>query len=174
MFRLSIPDTGAAFIFARFRVVLALPMLVGVATSSVLLANGIAEPDGYRISDYMAPVPATLKGATTVDAETVQMKLQSGSNVVLIDVLPLQRKPPDFPSDRLWRTPPRYNIPNSVWLPNVGYGNIEPKFEAYFIENLKKLTVGQTSAKAVDLVFYCLEDCWMSWNAAKRALEFGY
>ena len=24
------------------------------------------------------------------------------------------------------------------------------------------------------LVFYCLKDCWMSWNAAKRALDLGY
>ena len=24
------------------------------------------------------------------------------------------------------------------------------------------------------LVFYCLKDCWMSWNAAKRALAQGY
>jgi PQQ-dependent catabolism-associated CXXCW motif protein len=23
-------------------------------------------------------------------------------------------------------------------------------------------------------VFFCLKDCWMSWNAAKRALEYGY
>ena len=28
--------------------------------------------------------------------------------------------------------------------------------------------------KAVLLVFYCQEDCWMSWNAAKRALSYGY
>ncbi len=29
-------------------------------------------------------------------------------------------------------------------------------------------------ARARPLVFYCLKDCWMSWNAAKRALELGY
>jgi PQQ-dependent catabolism-associated CXXCW motif protein len=23
-------------------------------------------------------------------------------------------------------------------------------------------------------VFFCLKDCWMSWNAAKRALSLGY
>jgi PQQ-dependent catabolism-associated CXXCW motif protein len=23
-------------------------------------------------------------------------------------------------------------------------------------------------------VIYCLRDCWMSWNAAKRALAMGY
>ena len=24
------------------------------------------------------------------------------------------------------------------------------------------------------LVFYCLANCWMSWNAAKRAIALGY
>ena len=28
--------------------------------------------------------------------------------------------------------------------------------------------------KAALLVIYCLADCWMSWNAAKRALAYGY
>ncbi|MDP2740597.1 MAG: PQQ-dependent catabolism-associated CXXCW motif protein, partial [Pseudorhodobacter sp.] len=24
------------------------------------------------------------------------------------------------------------------------------------------------------VVFFCLSDCWMSWNAATRALNYGY
>jgi len=28
--------------------------------------------------------------------------------------------------------------------------------------------------KAKQLVIYCQADCWMSWNAAKRALSLGY
>ena len=28
--------------------------------------------------------------------------------------------------------------------------------------------------KRKPLVFYCLRNCWMSWNAAKRAVELGY
>ncbi len=24
------------------------------------------------------------------------------------------------------------------------------------------------------VLFFCLAECWMSWNAAKRALEYGY
>jgi PQQ-dependent catabolism-associated CXXCW motif protein len=26
----------------------------------------------------------------------------------------------------------------------------------------------------MQVVFYCLADCWMSWNAAKRAAAWGY
>lgn len=54
---------------------------------------------------------------------------------------------------------------------NVGYGVLAPAVEDYFKRNLEKLTGGDKS-KAV--VFYCLRDCWMSWNAAKRALTYGY
>ena len=67
--------------------------------------------------------------------------------------------------------PPRYNIPESVWLANVGFGALAPEVESYFRSNLARLTKDR---KGTSLLFYCLADCWMSWNAAKRALEFGY
>ena len=41
----------------------------------------------------------------------------------------------------------------------------------YFRTGLEKATGGD---KAKPLVFYCLRDCWMSWNAAKRAIAVGY
>ena len=28
--------------------------------------------------------------------------------------------------------------------------------------------------KAKPLLFFCLRNCWMSWNTAKRALSYGY
>ena len=43
--------------------------------------------------------------------------------------------------------------------------------EAYLRANLARLTAGDASRP---IVFYCLADCWMSWNAARRAMEWGY
>ncbi len=43
--------------------------------------------------------------------------------------------------------------------------------DKYFREGLTKATGGDPQ-KAI--VFYCLTDCWMSWNAAKRAMSYGY
>ncbi len=134
-------------------------------------SGGIEEPEGYRMDDYRTPVPATLRGATVVDAQQLHALIEREPDVVPIDVLPAMRKPPDFPPDRLWRPPPRKNLPGSVWLPNVGDGDISPVFEKYFIENLDRLTAENIHRP---LVFYCLIDCWMSWNSAKRALELGY
>jgi PQQ-dependent catabolism-associated CXXCW motif protein len=43
--------------------------------------------------------------------------------------------------------------------------------EGYFREGLATAT-GRDQARM--LVFYCLRDCWMGWNAAKRAISMGY
>jgi PQQ-dependent catabolism-associated CXXCW motif protein len=56
-------------------------------------------------------------------------------------------------------------------LPDTGYGRLAPATEDYFQRGLARAS---NSNKAALLVIYCLADCWMSWNAAKRALGFGY
>ena len=62
---------------------------------------GVTEPDGYRMENYRAPVPETLRGATVVDAFGLHALLDAARDkTVLIDVMPLHPKPPDFPSDR--------------------------------------------------------------------------
>jgi PQQ-dependent catabolism-associated CXXCW motif protein len=43
--------------------------------------------------------------------------------------------------------------------------------DAYFRQGLDKASAGDRTRM---LVFYCLRNCWMSWNAAKRALSCGY
>ena len=43
--------------------------------------------------------------------------------------------------------------------------------EDYLKAGLQRITGGDF---AKPLVIYCLRDCWMSWNAAKRILSLGY
>ncbi|MCU7930866.1 MAG: PQQ-dependent catabolism-associated CXXCW motif protein [Candidatus Thiodiazotropha sp. (ex Codakia rugifera)] len=127
--------------------------------------------DGYRITDFRSPVPDTIPFGITVTTQQVQKLLQD-DDVILIDVMPAPIKPKDRPSGLLWMPPTRYNIPGSVWLPNVGYGALSDELEAYFEVNLAKYSAGDKSRK---IVIYCQADCWMSWNAAKRAATcFGY
>ncbi len=128
-----------------------------------------AEPEGYRMEHFREAVPATLRGAIVIS--TVQAQRLRDSGTIFVDVLPRPPKPPGLPEGTIWRDRPRYNIPGSVWLPNVGFGALNPEVEAYFRDNLTRVTDGDKNA---DLVFYCLADCWMSWNAAKRALSYGY
>jgi PQQ-dependent catabolism-associated CXXCW motif protein len=128
------------------------------------------EPENYRADNYRAPVPATLAGArvlTTAAAEAI-WRAKSG---VFIDVLPRPPKPKNLPEGTVWRDAPRRNIPGSVWLPDTGYGTLPAAMDDYFQRGLARVSGGD---KAALLVIYCLADCWMSWNAAKRALAYGY
>ncbi len=128
------------------------------------------EPDGYRMEDFRAPVPATLRGARVTDTDAAHA-LWERKGAIFIDVMPHRERPPGLPEDVIWREQTRDNIPDSVWLPNVGYGALHPTVEQYFHDNLHSLTQGDLDQP---VLFYCLADCWMSWNAAKRAISYGY
>ncbi|HML15285.1 MAG TPA: PQQ-dependent catabolism-associated CXXCW motif protein [Xanthobacteraceae bacterium] len=128
------------------------------------------EPDGYRMEDYRAPTPATLAGARVVTtAEAAELWKAGGA--VFVDVMPQAPRPAGLPPGTIWRDKPRRNIPGSVWLPDTGYGALAATTEAYLREGLAQASGGDLTKL---LVFYCLKDCWMSWNAAKRALALGY
>ena len=133
-------------------------------------AQPVAEPDGYRMDDYRKPVPATLKGASVISAAKAS-ELWTAKSAIFIDVYPKAPKPDNLPAGTFWREPTHQSIETATWLPNVGYGLVPPPTEDYFKKNLEALTAGDTS-KAI--VFFCLRNCWMSWNAAKRALTYGY
>lgn len=130
----------------------------------------VPEPADYRTNDYRSPVPATLKGARVIEAEQAR-ELFKTNETVFIDVYPQAPKPPNLPKNTVWRDPVHMSIKGAHWLPNVGYGVLAPHVESYFKKHLTRLTGGD---KAQPVAFFCLKDCWMSWNAAKRAVEWGY
>ena len=150
-----------------------LAALVAAAVMSwpaVASSQTVPEPDGYREDPYRGPVPATLRGGTVVSSEEAHA-LWGGGQTAFIDVLPRPPKPKNLPKGTIWRDKPRLSIPGSLWLPNVGYGRIAEVTADYFRAGLEKATGGD---KKHGLLFFCLDQCWMSWNAAKRALEYGY
>lgn len=146
----------------------------GVAVLLFLCASGYAqsvtEPSGYRMEEYRAPVPPTLAGATVIDTKTAEA-LWRNKQAIFFDVLPQAPKPKDLPAGTVWRDKPRSDIPGSVWLANVGYGEINADTEAYFRAGLLQNGV---ASKDQPIVFYCMNNCWMSWNAGKRAISWGY
>lgn len=127
------------------------------------------EPQGFHGEPYRSPVPATLAGATVLDLAGVRAWQAQGA--VLIDVMPQVRKPANLPPGTLWRQPSHYTIPGAVWLPDTGYDRLTPQDEAAFYGALDRLTGGDRDAP---LIFFCKADCWMSWNAAKRAVLRGH
>ena len=129
-----------------------------------------AEPDGYRLEHYRAPAPRTLRGArviSTVQAEALWRQRAA----VFLDVMPHAPRPANLPPGTVWRDKPRLNIPGSIWLPDTGYGELAGSTEQYLRSGLERATGGERSKL---IVVYCLMDCWMSWNAAKRVISWGY
>src|ERR1700681_2163765 len=154
-----------------------LRVLLGLVSGLALLVAGDVrsedrppEPTEYRTKDYREPTPASLAGAgviSTVEAE----RLWQGKSAVFVDVLPRAPRPANLPPGTIWRDKPRLNIPGSIWLPDTGYGTLAAATEDYLRHGLERAS-GGNNAKL--LVIYCQADCWMSWNAAKRVLSYGY
>ncbi len=151
--------------------------LAGALLCAQLLTGGVVraddlvtEPDSYRTENYRAPVPTTLAGARVLSTQETET-IWRAKSAAFIDVLPRPPKPKNLPAGTVWRDQPRQDIPGSIWLPDTGYGVLAPATEDYLKRGLVQASGGDAGRL---LVFYCLADCWMSWNAAKRALTYGY
>ena len=154
------PAAALAFTFAALALTLAAP---------AAFAETVPEPSDYRTDAYRAPVPAAITGGRTVDTDEAYELWEAG--VPFIDVFPRAPKPANLPEGTIWREKPHTSIAGALWLPNVGYGRIADVTAAYFRRGLEGVTDGD---KAKPVVLFCREECWMSWNAARRAIEWGY
>lgn len=146
--------------------VLALLMLLGGAVAA---QAQVPEPDDYRGEPYKAPVPATLTGAEVIDAQ--QAIALHGEGVPFVDVMRRTARPEGLPEGTIWREPPHETIPGALWLWDTGYQNLAPAEQARLTQGLELASGGDRSAP---MVIFCRTDCWMSWNAARRAVEMGY
>lgn len=141
------------------------------STQSFAEEPSLFDPDtGFRMSRFRSPVTEEVPGATRISYDDV-VELVKSKNAVLLDVMAAEGGGAD-PETGRWRiVKPRQHIPGSHWLPDVGKGVLNAGLEAYFKTNLERLTGGD---KSRPLVIYCVADCWMGWNATKRAVGYGY
>lgn len=143
-------------------------LFLSVLLATAAGADTVPEPVGYRGEPYRAPVPATLSGAQVIDAaQAVALHAQGAA---FLDVMPRKIRPQGLAEGTIWNEPPHQTIPGAVWLWNTGYDRLAAAEEA-------RLRDGLTRARQHDadrpVVIFCRADCWMSWNASKRALEWG-
>ncbi|ANG62912.1 hypothetical protein A8C75_10725 [Marinobacterium aestuarii] len=122
--------------------------------------------DGYRIAQYRSPTPAAIDQAHTLDTAALQALLQQRPDTALLNVQALEWRNGVFIEQEA-----RMQIPGSYWLPNVGKGALESRWADYFRAQLATLRDKDSTRP---LVFYCRADCWMSWNATRRAASWGY
>lgn len=147
----------------------AIAIIIVLATASQADPAAPPEPADFRLADYRAPTPDTLAGATVLTTVAAEALWREGA--AFIDVMPSPPRPAGLAPGTLWRAVPRDSIPGAHWLANTGFGALAPEPAAYFAEGLAKAAKGDRTRP---LVFFCHRACWMSWNAAKRALTLGY
>jgi PQQ-dependent catabolism-associated CXXCW motif protein len=149
------------------RLALLLAVLVPLMTAQA--DPGVAEPQGYRLDNYRAPVPDTVAGAEVLHLSALRDRI-GRQNLVLIDVLPASRRPEGMRPGIPWLPLPHRSLPDSLWWPGVGRGEIPPALDARFRQRLGEIA----GVGAPLIVFFCLNDCWMGWNATKRAASYGF
>lgn len=145
--------------------------VVALMVPLVAFGDEVNEPRSYWTGPINSPTPATIAGGTVIHSAALAEMLEQDANVVLVDVSNLPKKPEGMPADVLWMPPPQEVIPGADWMPNVGLAEIDAETNSLFRDYLERETGG---GKDRPVVIYCHENCWLSWNAARRAISYGY
>ena len=100
------------------------------------------------------------------------MPCGSKQQAAFIDVLPRPPRPQGLPASTIWH--PKAAASISPTASGCRIPATAPSHPSW--RHISQLGLAQASAgdHGRMLVFYCLENCWMSWNAAKRAMALGY
>ena len=131
----------------------------------------VSEPSGYWTGPTNSPVPATLAGAKVITSAHRLHVLLDHKHPILIDVSSTPRRPDNMAPGAPWLPLPHPAIPGTVWIPGPGAGEIPAPVETFFRQQLAKATDNDPTRP---VVIYCHKSCWLSWNAAKRAVSYGY
>ncbi|MGQ2933685.1 rhodanese-like domain-containing protein [Sphingopyxis sp.] len=147
-----------------FGMALALALALPAAEASLFNA------EGYRIASYRAPIAQAPPGTHRI-APAAAASLRPDDDAVFIDVMPAQGGRRD-PRTGVWTlAEQRLSIPGAHWFPEAGRGEPEPDIARWFDRGVVRLTKGRRDRM---IVIFCLADCWMSWNAARRLASHGY
>ncbi len=146
------------------------PAAPSAAAATPAPETSVAEPRDFWLGPVNAPVPGTLSGGTVIRATQVAAMLKQ-RRAVLVDVSNSQQRPEKLAPQAVWMPPPHPVIPGSLWIAGAGAGSLDAS-----TENLYRMRLAEATSNDLDrpVVLYCHERCWLSWNAAKRAIRYGY
>ncbi len=142
-----------------------------LASSAGHASPAVPEPDGYWTGPINSAVPLTVRGGRVIhDAHELKAMLKH-QGTVIVDVSNSPRRPDNMAPGAPWMPVPHRAIPGSLWIPGAGLGEIPPATDQFFKQSLAAATSGDLTRR---VIIYCHETCWLSWNAAKRAVSYGY
>jgi PQQ-dependent catabolism-associated CXXCW motif protein len=145
-------------------------LLATLALPASSLAATVPEPQGYWLGADHGATPERISGGTVIHTAALNALIER-KQVVVIDVVVASRRPEGMATGAPWMPPPHQIIPGAAWLPELGGGALPPARDAWLRNRLAALT-GHDRDRPV--VLYCHPKCWRSWNAAKRAITYGY
>jgi PQQ-dependent catabolism-associated CXXCW motif protein len=117
----------------------------------------VAPTKAYRTDDYHAPTPREIPGGRVVTTYELSQMLTREPRPYVIDVL----------GGGVHRT-----IAGAFWMVGAGAGDMSRQEEKRFLEAMGNFAAGN---KNQPLVFFCVDSqCWLSYNAALRAIAAGY
>src|SRR5258706_929988 len=119
---------------------------------------GVAPVATLRTADLSAPTPREVPGAKTIRTGALRESLQTEPQPLLFDVL---------------GGDVHESLPGAIWLPGAGRGlSFTDSVQARLAQTLKAMTKGDRKRP---LVFFCQgPQCWLSYNAALRAVALRY
>lgn len=124
---------------------------------------------GYRAARYRAPVSHPPEGVGQI-APIALAGLRPDIDAIFVDVLPAEGGL--VQDDGHWGLVEAHStIPGARWFPEVGRSTPPQRLLSGFERRLARLTGGDKSRM---IVTFCLADCWMGWNAARRLRALGY
>ncbi len=130
----------------------------------------VAEPADFWLGPVNAPVPGTLSGGTVIRANDLAALLKQ-RRAIVVDVSSAQQRPEKLAPQAVWMPPPHPVIPGGLWIAGAGAGAIDAGIDKLYRQRLAEATAHNLDHP---VVVYCHERCWLSWNAAKRAIRYGY
>jgi PQQ-dependent catabolism-associated CXXCW motif protein len=117
----------------------------------------VAPTTELRTAGYHAPTPRTIPGGRAVRTADLKAMREGGSQPYLIDVL----------GGDAHRT-----IAGAFWLAGAGAGDMNADEARRFLDAVAKFAGGDRNRP---IVFFCADsECWLSYNAALRAIAAGY
>lgn len=159
----------AGFSYARAMNRIAFPAAV-LALSVIWFAGtagaqGVADPGAnvmpsaaLRLSEYSAPTPLVIPGARAIDTPELRERIAGERPPLLFDTAGGSGHD---------------SIPGAVWLPGAGLGTGFDDSLQQHLGNALALVTREDLTRP--LVFFCVSrNCWLSYNAALRAVRLGY
>jgi sulfur-oxidizing protein SoxY len=168
MLEVKVVDSSDAHFSQRFEV--PAPAAPSAAAATPAPESAVAEPQDFWLGPVNASVPRTLSGGTVIRANDLSALLKQ-RRAVVVDVSSSQQRPEKLAPQAVWMPPPHPVIPGSLWIAGAGAGAIDANTDKLYRQRLAEATSHDLDHP---VVVYCHERCWLSWNAAKRAIRYGY